>query len=155
MKIKSHDWDDDGNQLEGVATKEFYYDVSESGLNNSLFLGKSAIELEPAESLELAKWLFINSIRRQLSGGMALRDNEILDGTTRYCSDFIKDIEQANLDFNSQSILTKHYQSEAERTDSKNNIRKLATIAAINDDKIRNDLLNDSNLMDWLKDAVN
>ena len=153
-KIKSHDWQDGDKILEGVATDEFYYDVSGSGLRNTLFLGKHAIELEPAVSLELAKWLFINSIRGQLSGAMAIKNSELLDGITQYCSDFIEEIQQANLDFNAESVLTKHFQSETHKATQAENIRKLALAACSFEEATRETILSDPSLMKWLKNVI-
>jgi len=150
-KIKSHKWDE-GEQFDGIKTLDFAYDVSEN-LKNTLFVNKHAYELEPYESLELAKWLFLNSIRPLLAGALMDKDNKKLDEISNYCSLFIKEIGDTNLDFNAKNILTKQHQNEIEHAVMQENIRKLATAAACDNDDTRNELLSDPKLIPWLKNV--
>ena len=153
-KIKSHDWDDDGNQLSGIETKDFYYDVSESGLKNSLFLGKNAHELSPSESLALGKWLVINSIRGLAANAAIEKDSETLNMIGDYSSKFVKDLTEANLDFNGVRITAKKYKDAADLKATKTNVRRLAMIASCSDGKVRDELLNDPELYLWLKNVL-
>ena len=93
IKVKSLNWGDDEPLLEGVGTKEFYYDVAESGLRNALFMDGKAHILEPAESLELARWLYINSTRGQLSQALMMKDSDKLNEITKQSDDFIEEID--------------------------------------------------------------
>ena len=154
IKVKSHNWEDGDEILEGVEVKDFFYDVSESGLKNALFLGKNAIELEPDESLELSKWLFINSIRGQLSSALMRKDTDCLNEITDYCSDFIEEIQQANLDFNAKSVMSEQYQAETDKATQDANIRKLAMAACSYDENTREEILSDPTLMTWLKNEL-
>ena len=150
IKVKSLNWGDDEPLLEGVGTKEFYYDVAESGLRNALFMDGKAHILEPAESLELGKWLIINSTRGELSKALMMKDTDKLNEITEQSNNFIKEIQQANKDFNPDS----EYKKLAARIVDTVNIRKLAMAACTTDESARDTLLSDPDLMNWLKNVI-
>ena len=150
IKVKSLNWGDDEPLLEGVGTKEFYYDVAESGLRNALFMDGKAHILEPAESLELARWLYINSTRGQLSQALMMKDSDKLNEITKQSDDFIEEIRQANKDFNPDA----EYKKLAARIVDTCHVRKLAMAACTFDNAARETILSDPDLMNWLKDAV-